>query len=126
VSSAPTEDVCRAAASSIGAADPPTDLDSVGADAEAIAASTTRDGLGDEVDPRLVEALAAVSDGARLLADATAADDPAAITDAAATLTSAYDELDLVAAELELAACGSESWGRQVVIAAVDLSGSGG
>jgi hypothetical protein len=120
---ATTEDVCEAAAGSIGAADPPADLTGVAAGAETIARSTA---VGDGVDPRLVAALATVGDGARLLAAAAASEDTGAITGAAATLTSAYDELDLVAADLRLAACGSESWGRQVAIAAVELSGAGG
>ena len=71
-------------------------------------------------------ALVPVSDGAALLTEAARAGDPAAIADAAATLTAAYDELDLVAASMEAAECTSESWGRQVVIAAIDLVGAGG
>ena len=121
-----SERVCEDAAATIGAADPPADLAGVEAGAEAIAARTASDELGAGVDPELVAALSAVGDGALLLATAASSGDPGEMTDAVATLTAAYDELDLVAAELQIAACTSESWGRQVAIAAVDLTGVGG
>ena len=115
--------LCVQAEGSIGVADPPTDLTLVAADAGRIADLAA---LAEAEDEPLRSALEPVSAAAADLTEAARAGDPAAVTDAAATLTAAYDELDLVAAELEAAECTSESWGRQVVIAAIDLVGAGG
>jgi hypothetical protein len=115
------EATCREAADSLGTAETPADLEGVAAGAEAIAALA-----GNAQATAAVPALAGVAAGARLVADAARSGDNAAVTDAAATLTDAYDALDLAAADLRLAVCTSESWGRQVVIAAVDLTGAGG
>lgn len=112
--------VCARAQDTVGAADPPTDLVLLAADAARIA------DLATAPDEPLHSALLPVSDAAALLTEAARAQDPAAIADAAATLTAAYDELDLVAASMEAAECTSESWGRQVAIAAIDLVGAGG
>ena len=112
--------VCARAQETVGAADPPTDLVLVAADAARIA------DLATAPEEPLRSALEPVSDAAALLTEAARAQDPAAVADAAATLTAAYDELDLVAASMEAAECTSESWGRQVAIAAIDLVGAGG
>ena len=112
--------VCARAQDSVGAADPPADLVTLAADAGRIADIATAP------DEPLHSALEAVSDAAALLTEAARAGDGAAIADAAATLTAAYDELDVVAASMEAAECTSESWGRQVAIAAIDLVGAGG
>jgi hypothetical protein len=112
--------VCARAQDVVGVADPPTDLVLLAADAARVA------DLATAPDEPLRSALGPVSDAAALLTEAARAGDPAAITDAAATLTAAYDELDLVAAAMEAAECTSESWGRQVAIAAIDLVGAGG
>lgn len=112
--------VCARAQDTVGAADPPTDLVLLAADAARVA------DLATAPDEPLRSALVPVSDAAALLTEAARAGDSAAIADAAATLTAAYDELDLVAASMEAAECTSESWGRQVAIAAIDLVGAGG
>ena len=112
--------VCARAQGTVGAADPPTDLVLLAADAARIA------DLATAPDEPLHSALVPVSDAAALLTEAARAGDAAAIADAAGTLTAAYDELDLVAASMEAAECTSESWGRQVAIAAIDLVGAGG
>ncbi len=113
-------DVCARAQQSVGTFAPPTDLAGV-ADAAARIAE-----LATAPEEPLGSALAAVSDAAVLLTDAARAADPALVADAAATLSVAYDDLDDVAATLERPECGSESWGRQVAIAAIDLVGAGG
>jgi hypothetical protein len=112
--------VCARAQDTVGVADPPTDLVLLAADAGRIA------DLATAPDEPLRSALEPVSDAAADLSEAARAGDEAAIADAAATLTAAYDELDLVAASMEAAECTSESWGRQVAIAAIDLVGAGG
>lgn len=111
---------CLVAEATVGAEDPPTDLVEVAGAAGRIA------DLAYFPEEPLASALADVSDGAADLTDAARSGDPAAIADAAATLTAAYDALDEVAADLEAAECSSESWGRQVAIAAIDLVGAGG
>lgn len=112
--------VCARAQDTIGAADPPTDLVLLAADAGRIA------DLATAPDEPLRSALEPVSDAAADLTEAARAGDGAAIADAAATLTAAYDDLDAVAASMEAAECTSESWGRQVAIAAIDLVGASG
>lgn len=111
---------CRRAQETLGAADPPTDLVEVAAEAGRIADQAFAP------DEPLASALAAVSDAAAGLTEAARSGEAARVTDAAATLTTAYDDLDEVAAGLEAAECSSESWGRQVAIAAIDLVGAGG
>jgi hypothetical protein len=112
--------VCTRAQQSVGSFDPPTDLAGVAADAARVA------DLATAPEEPLRSVLAAVSDAAVLLTEAARAGDPALVADAAATLTAAYDDLDDVAATLERPECSSESWGRQVAIAAIDLVGAGG
>ena len=112
--------VCARAQDTVGIADPPTDLVLLAADAARIA------DLATAPDEPLHSALEPVSDAAALLTEAARADDLSTVADAAATLTAAYDELDLVAASMEAAECTSESWGRQVAIAAIELAGAGG
>jgi hypothetical protein len=114
------EPVCARAQDTVGAADPPADLVTLAADAARVA------DLATAPDEPLRSALVPVSDAAVALTEAARAEDPAGIADAAATLTAAYDELDRVAASMEAAECTSESWGRQVAIAAIDLVGAGG
>ena len=111
---------CVRAQAAIGAADPPTDLVEVAAEAGRIA------DLAFAPDEPLASTLQAVSDAAAALTEAARGEDPAEVADAAATLSAAYDGLDEVAADLEAAECSSESWGRQVAIAAIDLVGAGG
>ena len=109
--------VCARAQATVGAADPPTDLVLLAADAARIA------DLATAPEEPLRSALLPVSDGAALLTDAARAEDEAAIAEAATALSAAYDELDRVAATMEAAECTSESWGRQVAIAALELVG---
>lgn len=113
-------DVCTRAQQSVGSFDPPTDLAGVAADAARIA------DLATAPDEPLRSALQAVSDAAVRLTEAARAGDAALVADASATLSAAYDELDAVAATLERPGCSSESWGRQVAIAAIELVGAGG
>lgn len=111
---------CVTARDTVGATEPPTDLVEVAADAGRVA------DLAFAREEPLASALAAVSDAAALLTDAARGGDRATVADAATTLSTAYDGLDEVAADLDAAECSSESWGRQVAIAAVDLVGAGG
>ena len=111
---------CVRAQDTVGLADPPADLVALAADAARIA------DLATAADEPLHSALEPVSDAAALLTEAARSRDDAAVADAAATLSAAYDELDRVAASMEAAECTSESWGRQVAIAAIDLVGAGG
>jgi hypothetical protein len=111
---------CATARDTVGATEPPTDLVEVAADAGRIA------DLAYAPEEPLASALAAVSDAAALLTDAARRGDPATVADAATTLGTAYDGLDEVAAELAAAECSSESWGRQVAVAAIELVGAGG
>lgn len=111
---------CLTAQATVGVADPPTDLVEVAAEAGRIA------DLAFARDQPLASALAGVSDAAATLTDAARGGDPAAVAEAAGTLSAAYDRLDEVAADLEAAECSSDSWGRQVAVAAIELVGAGG